>query len=74
MGQSSPNVQLSKFIGHPRKSDDPTISEGLEEYQIYIRQRAVPEEEQAVTLLEHLAASARDEVLCHPLFLISSYI
>ena len=65
--QSAPNVQLSKFVGHPRKSGDPTLSEWLEEYQIYIRQRAVPEEEQAVTLLDHLGGSARDEVLCHPL-------
>ena len=57
----------SKFVGHPRKSGDPTLSEWLEEYEIYIRQRAIPEEEQAMTLLDHLGGSARDEVLCHPL-------
>ena len=34
-GQSAPNVQLSKFVGHPRKSGDPTLSEWLEEYEIY---------------------------------------
>ena len=66
-GQSAPNVQLSKFVGHPRKSGDPTLSEWLEEYEIYTRQRAIPEEEQAMTLLDHLGGSARDEVLCHPL-------
>ena len=66
-GQSAPNVQLSKFVGHPRKSGDPTLSEWLEEFEIYIRQRAIPEEEQAMTLLDHLGGSARDEVLCHPL-------
>ena len=29
-GKSAPNVQLSKFVGHPRKSGDPTLSEWLE--------------------------------------------
>ena len=60
-------VKENIFIGHPRKSGYPTLSEWAEEYQIYIRQRAIPEEEQALTLLDQLAGSAREEGVCHTL-------
>ena len=61
-----PTVSLPRFIGRPESPGYPTIDEWLTYFDVFARQCGVPEEEQAVVLVDYLGGCAKEEALCHP--------
>ena len=42
------------------------FDEWLSDFDVFVRQCGVPEGERAVVLVDYIAGSAKQEVLCHP--------
>ena len=61
-----PSLELSRFMGHPKRGGGPTVAEWLHEFDVYARQTGVKDVDRAVALLDHLGGCAREEVLCQP--------
>ena len=59
-------VSLPHFLGRPESPGDPTIDEGLSDFDVFVRQCGVPAGERAVVLVGYLGGYAKEEVLCHP--------
>ena len=47
-----PSLKLSRFMGRPKRSGDPTVAEWLQEFDVYARQTGVKDVDLAVALLE----------------------
>ena len=64
--QSTPQhwSRLQKFHGKPAKPGDLTVTEWLQDLEVYCRQACVNAADKAQTLIDHLGGKARDEVLC----------
>ena len=62
----APTVSLPRFFGRPESPGELTIDEWLAEFDVFVRQCGVPEEERALVLVDYLCGCAREEVLCHP--------
>ena len=58
-------VSLPRFLGRPQSPSDPTIDQWLADFDVFVRQCGVPEEERAVVLVEYLGGCAKEEVLSH---------
>ena len=55
-----------RFLGRPESPSDSTIDEWLSDFDVFVRQCGVPEEERAVVLVDYLGGCAKQEVLYHP--------
>ena len=56
-------VSLPRFLGRPESPGDPTIVEGLSDFDFFVRQCGVPAGERAVVLVGYLGGYAKEEVL-----------
>lgn len=60
------SIKLCKFLGHPKKPGDQTITEWLADLNTYTRQVGLDDEEKLSTALDFLGGVAKEEVLCTP--------
>ena len=65
--QRAPTIKLTKFRGAPSKTGDPTLKEWLDDLDTYAGQLSLTDKEKVSATVDHLAGSAREEVLCCPL-------
>ena len=64
--QRASTIKLSKFMGHPKKAGDQTLKEWINDLDTYARQLGLSDNEQANAVLDYLAGTAKEEVLCSP--------
>ena len=62
----TPTISLPLFFGRPQSPSDLTIDEWLADFDMFVRQYGVPEEERALAIVDYLGGCAKQEVLCHP--------
>ena len=58
-----PPVKLSKFMGHPQKGGEATISDWLDEFETFARQVGICNGDRAVAVLDYPGGYARENVL-----------
>ena len=55
-----------KCLDCPQSPSDPTIDQWLAEFDVFVRQCGVAEEERTVVLVDYLDGYVKEEVLFHP--------
>ena len=58
-------VKLKQFKGKPVRAGDPTLTEWLEEIDVYCRQCWIPDTEKAQVIVNNLCRTARTEIKCN---------
>ena len=62
----TPKLKLSKFNGPPLKAGDSTLTDWLEELDLYCRQRELTDHEKVDVAIGHLGLVAKEEIVCCP--------
>ena len=60
------SLKLSRFMGHPKMVGGPTVTQWLQEFDMYARHTGVQDADRVVALLYHIGGCAREDMICQP--------